>query len=184
MEIELNYIKNEEDIQKFAENYYEFSLHAKKNRNVSIFIAIFFSLVGALLLYSVFKEDGPLTYLAALVLLLIITIPISIKGNKDQYIKEIKKQLVSYDIGSLGKHKAILSDNEVHVSYLPNNQKKERNMTNKWDDFDFYNRDGDHFFLYINKSDLIYHIKAGEKADTIDDLLREKRLSKQEKNKK
>lgn len=33
MEIELNYVKNEGDIQNFSENYYEFSLNAKKEKN-------------------------------------------------------------------------------------------------------------------------------------------------------
>ncbi|MGY0695031.1 hypothetical protein ACW2QC_20095 [Virgibacillus sp. FSP13] len=53
-------------------------------------------------------------------------------------------------------------------------------MTNKWNEFDYYNRDEDHFFIYIDKSDLTYHIKAGEKADDVDQFLKRKGLNKKQ----
>ncbi|WP_165767873.1 hypothetical protein [Virgibacillus indicus] len=53
-------------------------------------------------------------------------------------------------------------------------------MTNIWIEFDFYNRDGDHFFIYINKSKLTYHLMAGEKADDVDQFLKGKGLNKKQ----
>jgi len=36
------------------------------------------------------------------------------------------------------------------------------------------------FFIYIDKSDLTYHIKAGEKAEGIDQFLKKKGLNKKQ----
>ncbi|MYL44289.1 hypothetical protein GLV94_01390 [Virgibacillus halodenitrificans] len=103
-----------------------------------------------------------------------------VKDNRKDTIKSINKRHISKDLGVLGEHKALLSDDELHVTYLPNDPRRQRNMTNKWDEFDYYNRDEDHFFIYIVKSDLTYHIKAGEKADDVDQFLKRKGLNKKQ----
>ncbi|OZU89707.1 hypothetical protein CIL03_00775 [Virgibacillus indicus] len=116
-----------------------------------------------------------------MVLILLISCPIPAqREHKKDTIKNINKTLISKDTGVLGEHKAILDDDEIHITYLPNDTKRQRNMTNIWIEFDFYNRDGDHFFIYINKSKLTYHLMAGEKADDVDQFLKGKGLNKKQ----
>ncbi|MBY7144757.1 hypothetical protein KFZ56_17190 [Virgibacillus sp. NKC19-3] len=184
MELELNYVKNEGDVQKFAENYYAFSLNARKTKKWYFVLAI---IVALIITYPIHKsfEDGAIPYLLMFIIILIPSSIYMVNNHKKHIIESINKRHTSKDLGILGEHKAFLSDDEIRITYLPNDTKRQRNMTNKWDDFDFYNRDGDHFFLYINKSDLIYHIKAGEKAaEDVDQFLQRQGLMKQERNQK
>ncbi|MBP1969887.1 hypothetical protein J2Z83_001995 [Virgibacillus natechei] len=181
MEIELNYVKNEGDVQKFAENYYDLSPNIKKGQIWTLLSVLVVSLIVAFPLHKIF-EGGVLSYLL-LVLILLISCPIpALREHKKDAIKNINKTLTSKYTGVLGEYNAILDEDEIHVTYLPNDTKRERNMTTKWVEFDFYNRDEDHFFIYINKSRLTYHLIAGEQSEKLDKFLKDRGLV--QKNKK
>ncbi|WP_019378245.1 hypothetical protein [Virgibacillus halodenitrificans] len=181
MVIELNYIKNEGDVQRFAENYYEYSPSSKKSQKWFLLSLIIISLIVAYPLHKLFGE-GPLFYFLLLFILLVVCLIPGLKMHKKDTIKHINKTFTSKYTGILGEHKAILGNQDIHLTYLPNNFKQRKNMTSKWEEMDFYNRDKDHFFIYsYSYNRLTYHLIAGSQSEEVDNFLSDKGLIKKSK---
>lgn len=176
----LTYEKDENDIKIFAENYYEFSKRVKKTR---LWIMTAMYVIIALIAYPVHKiiEEGLLQYLLFVLIICIVTTIPGLQGFKKDTIKNVKKQLNTANIGALGNYQTTITEEDIHVAYRPGNPKKERNISSKWEEVDFYSRDNDHFFIFIEKTDFVYHIIAGDQAEEVDYLLKQKIEEKKKK---
>lgn len=171
--IELNYTKNEEDIQKFAENYYEHSNKIRKARRWSVLGALIISLIVAYPVHQII-EAGIFPYVTVVLILWIITPILVLREHRKDTFNTVNIKQNSENIGVKGHYKTILSDDEIHVTFLPNDPKREKNMTSKWQEIDYYSRDDDHFFIFMDKIDFVYHIVAGDKAEEVDHFLSQK----------
>ncbi|MFU0790146.1 MAG: hypothetical protein ACFWT6_09355 [Virgibacillus proomii] len=58
--------------------------------------------------------------------------------------------------------------------YFQMSQKKKKNIANKWEDIDYYSKEENRFFIYVDSINFVYAIKAGEKAEEVNQFLNKK----------
>lgn len=114
-------------------------------------------------------------YIFILALFSLIISPIlALKEHKRDVIKNTNKRLTKENIGLLGEYHTTISEEGVHATLFPNEPKKEKNIANKWEDIDYYSKEENLFFIYVDSINFVYTIKVGEKAEEVNQFLNKK----------
>ncbi|NWO12107.1 MULTISPECIES: hypothetical protein [Virgibacillus] len=170
--MELNYILNHGDIQKLAENYNENSTRAKRAKKWMVIGALVLSLILSAFPTLVMGRGFDF-YLVLVLISFIITSILSLQQQKKDLITSTNRRLTKENIGLLGEYLTTISEDGIHATLFPNDPKKERNITNSWEEIDYYSKERNLFFVYVDRINFVYVIKA-EEAARVDQFLNKK----------
>ena len=83
-------------------------------------------------------------------------------------IKERKSRFI-------GEKEVLLTDNVIKVKSV--NGKREWEQENQWREVDFFTKEEDHFFIYIESKNIVHHLKPGNKTNEVEAFLKVKRVN-------
>ncbi|MCC2252097.1 hypothetical protein JUJ52_19390 [Virgibacillus sp. AGTR] len=164
MEIKLNYSLNEEDIDKFVESLYKFSKYDKKQKFRVISVAIPIPILICVLI----DKFSPGTPAGIYMIFIILGSLLMYKTGLDDIKKNNKKAIINNKVGFVGERQAILTNESIKIKFI-NDQKKE--IKNLWQDVDFYIRENENIFIFIENKNIVHQLKLGSKIDLVEDFL-------------
>lgn len=165
MEMELDYLLDEEDINTFVENLYKYSKYDKKQKIRVISIAV----VAPILITVLIDKLSPGTPAGIYILLIIGGFFLMYKTGLDDIKRDNKKAIYNNKNGFVGKRQAILTEDFIKVSFI-DDQKKE--IKSLWQEVEFYTRENESIFIYAENKNAVHQLKSGNKTDEVEDFLK------------
>ncbi|AVR00047.1 hypothetical protein OBCHQ24_13845 [Oceanobacillus iheyensis] len=163
MEMKLNYALNEEDIDTFVENLYTYSKYDRKQKFRVLSFAIGVPILGTVLVER-FKPGIPD---GIYIIFIILGFYLMYKTGLDDIKRDNKKAIMKKNERFIGEREAILTEDHIKMNFT--GSKKE--TTNLWEDVDFYNRENENIFIYIEDKSIVHQLKVGNRTDEVEDFL-------------